>query len=148
MHLVDVYRSGVVIPGALEFLYWLVAQRLEEPVGNISHSKMPTATEHRAFVEGRPFIHWFLIEVEGEWVGYISSTDRNEIGIVILKDHRGHGYATEAIKELLAYYPPLPAAPSVRLGQYIANINPGNSASIALFSGLGFKHIQQTYASS
>ncbi len=29
--------------------------------------------------------------------------------------------------------------------RYLANINPRNDASIAMFQGLGFTHIQNTY---
>jgi hypothetical protein len=45
-------------------------------------------------------------------------------------------------------HPPLLAIKGQRPGCYVAHINPNNPASIALFIGLGAKHVQNTYAFS
>ena len=150
IRLVDVYQGTGVAPGAIEFLYQLIEQRMTEPEVNIS-ATMPTLEQHRQFVHRRPFRCWYLIEVEcpvsgAGWVGYVSATQRNEIGVVLLKEHRGQGFGAQAVRTLLDLHQPLPAIPSERRGEWLANINPANEASTALFRSLGFTHIQNTYA--
>jgi hypothetical protein len=158
--LVNVYESGRIRPGAIEFLYGLVKERLEEPDTNISHRTMPTIEQHRAFMHRRPYTHWYLVETElrradiesatelpplPTWVGYISATPRNEIGIVLLKYWRGRGLGPAIVQEFIKTHDPLPAEPSVRSGSWLANIHPKNSASLHMFqSKLGGKIIQVT----
>lgn len=142
MKLVDVYADR---ERSMVFLYELIKERMTEPEVNIS-ATMPTWQQHRQFVCRRPYRHWYLIEVDGAWVGYVSATDRNEIGIVVLKAHRGKGYGPEAVKAFTDKHAPLPAIPSQRSGRWLANINPKNERSIAMFEKLGFKHLQNTYA--
>ena len=141
MRLVDVYESL----GAGEFLYRLLAER---PSGaNISHATMPSLEKHLRFVEGRPYRLWLMIESDdGERLGAIYATDRNEIGIFVAAAHQRQGHAATALRLFMSEHEPLPAIASVRAGRWLANIAPGNEASIALFRGLGFAKIQETYA--
>lgn len=141
----NVYQAGKIAAGAVEFLFELIQERMTEPEVNIS-ATMPTIEQHRQFVHRRPYRAWYLIENDdGERVGYVSVTDRNEIGIVLLKAHRRKGYGSAAVLELMRQVEPLPPVPSVRRGAWIANINPANKASIAMFESLGARHIQNTY---
>ena len=156
--LVDVYSGTGVTPGAIEFLYKLIEQRMTEPEVNIS-ATMPTPEQHRQFVHRRPYRYWYLIDAgigvvidtnppmqHPVLVGYISATDRNEIGVVLLKEFRRRGFARAAITEFMLLHEPMRAEPSVRRGEWLANINPANEASKALFRSLGFTHLQETYA--
>lgn len=147
--LASVYKGdGGIARGAIEFLYELIAERMTEPEVNIS-ATMPSIEQHRQFVHRRPYRAWYLIENEdGERVGYVSATDRNEIGIVLMKAHRGKGYGPMAVKLLKEEIEPLPAMPSVRCGYWLANINPTNEKSRAMFEGLGFRLLQVTYVST
>lgn len=129
MKLVDVYET----PGAYDVLWQLLAER--EPHQSISHKAMPSAKEHHAFVESRPYLRWYLIDC-GETVGAIYLSWQREVGIGILKKYRGHNYALNALRLLIQQHP----------GRFLANIAPANSDSIKLFTGLGFKQIQSTYA--
>ena len=125
---------------------WQLLQ--ERPDGaNISHNKNTARwEEHVHFVEHHPYRSWMLIQNSfGEFVGAIYLTDKNEIGIFILKAHQRKGYAREAIRMVTSLYPPLPAISGSRRGKFVANIAPGNDVSVALFKGLGAKHIQNTY---
>jgi RimJ/RimL family protein N-acetyltransferase len=131
-----------------------VAWRLlsERPAhANISHSSMPTPEEHAAFVQNNPYRNWFVIDdttaSSGERVpvGTIYATKQNEIGIAILMEHQRKGYARRAIREFMNCVPPLPAEQGLRSGRYVANVAPGNTASIELFTGLGAKLKQLTY---
>jgi RimJ/RimL family protein N-acetyltransferase len=151
--LIDVYHGTGILPGALDFLYELMKER--EPEINISHREMPTMEQHRAFVTRRPYRFWYLVEAKDfqtrnparahPWIGYISATHANEIGIVLLKAWRFHGFGQEVVRELMRLHQPLPAAPSVRNGHWLANIAPNNLPSVAMFQKLGFRWIQATY---
>lgn len=129
--LVDVYGH----PGSEEHLYALLLER-EEHV-NISHRECPTWEQHVAFVAKRPYRHWWLIVSEEDVFGACYLTNANEIGIFVFRDHRRQGIARDTLKQVRSMFP------GERL---LANINPDNAISIALFSGLGFHHIQNTFA--
>jgi RimJ/RimL family protein N-acetyltransferase len=128
MKLVDAYTH----PEAVDLLWRLLAER--EPHQSISHRAMPTPANHRAFILSAPYPHWYVIDC-GDLVGAAYLTDRREVGISILRQHRGHQYARNALLEIMRMHP----------GPLLANINPANGASIRLFAGLGFRHIQNTY---
>jgi len=116
-------------------LYKLLGERTKDQ--SISHKEMPTMEQHIKFVDSCPYNYWYLIMVE-DVVGSVYLTYQNEIGISVLKEHRGNGYATQAIKKLMEKHP----------CQFLANINPKNKASIKLFEKLGFKKLQVTYVKS
>lgn len=158
---IDVYDGqGEPHPRAVAFLFDLIAQRMTEPEVNVS-ATMPTLADHRAFVRRWPYRFWYLVEVTPEtpdeairsggfiapvWVGYVSATRRNEIGIVLLKAHRGKGYGAQAVRMLMEKYQPLPAVPSERRGMWLANVAPGNEHSKHLFGEkLGGRLLQVTY---
>lgn len=120
--------------------WWVPLYLLDErePHENISHRKMPTLPEHEAFVRSRPYPHWYLIDTENGYAGAVYLTDRDEIGIGILRAHRRAGLAGQSIAALMQ---------RAQRPRYFANINPANEASIALFRMLGFGGpIQVTYA--
>lgn len=149
LKLLDIYGAGGIRPGALEFLYELMKER--EPEINISHRALPTFEQHRQFVTRRPYRFWYLIERQAEgredpvWIGFISATADNEIGIVIRKAYRGCGFGPQAIQMLMAVHRPNPTEPSVRTGNWVANIAPGNAHSKHVFESLGFRRIQETF---
>jgi hypothetical protein len=145
MKLVDVYQGTGILPGAIDFLYEVMAERAADPEMNISFT-MPTPEQHRQFVHRRPYRCWYLIEVEGALVGYVNATTHNEIGIFLLKKHRGKGYGEQAVRALMEKHEPLPAIPSERRGKWIANVAPSNEHSKHLFGGkLSGRLIQLTY---
>ncbi len=130
MKLASVYE----IDYAPYFLYVLLGQR--DPSENISHKSMPTIEQHVAYMASRPYIAWYLLDVEHVgYVGAIYLTSQREIGIWIHKDQRGLGYAKQAINMLMLRHP----------GRFLANIAPTNPISQSLFKGIGFKHIQNTF---
>lgn len=129
--LVDVYRT----PGAIDVCWQLLLER--DPRESISHKKMPTWQEHTNFFHGHPYEAWYLIEADGQTRGACYLTHQREIGVGVLKQHRGHGYGSKAVEQLIRAHGP---------GRFLANINPANDKSIALFAKLGFTGpIQLTY---
>lgn len=134
------------LKGAPEFLWEILRERLAEPEANISHEEMPTMAEHLAYVARQPYRAWYIIAaLGGEWIGNVSLSHHNEIGIYIRRPWRRRGYAREAIKRVLRVHEPVGRAAGDIPEGYVANINPENSASIALFTGLGAKLLQVTY---
>lgn len=144
MRLINVYE----VPEAVGVLYRLLKERAEEndPYINISHRVLPSWAQHNEFFFSHPFAIWYLIKFGVEWLGYISVTHRNEVGIVLFRKFRDMGYGTTAVKMLIEMVPPLPAIPSKCPGHFVANINPKNKRSIRMFESLGFQHVQNTYA--
>lgn len=106
---------------------------------------MPTWEEHEAFVRrmtpdtGDIYARygvWDLIEVDGEIVGSVYLSQRNEIGVSIFASKRRMGYGSQAVMKVIEEI----GAP------LLANINPANEASRRMWEKLGFKKLQETYA--
>ena len=139
MKLIDVYTSSVS-----EILYDLCKERQSEENINISF-KMPSWEQHLKFIKRKPYPYWKMI-FDNKYHGYVNSTYRNEIGIFLFKDSRGSGVGKQALELFMDTHEPLLTIDSERRNKWLANINPSNETSKELFKGLGFKHIQETYA--
>ena len=151
LKLIDVYDGMEVRKHAAQFLYELLLER--EPNGNISHKVAPTFEQHRQFVVRKPYRFWYLIErldpgPAGErlWVGTISATERNEIGVCLQKAYREKGIGPMALRMFMSAHHPLPSSATLRSGEWIANIAPGNEHSKHVFQKLGFTKLQETYS--
>lgn len=158
--LLDLYAGTNIRAGALEFLYELMKER--SPEVNISHKELPSFERHRGFVSSRPYRFWYLLAADPQpprddgfggkiafepvWVGYISATHRNEIGVILRKAYRGRGYGPEAIVEFVRLHRPNPPLDGIESGRWLANIAPENEHSRHIFQKLGFRKIQETYA--
>lgn len=132
-------HSGTSVP----LLYQLLLERPLEAC--ISHRGMPTMENHKNFVQHHPYTVWYMILTEDlqkangqltNVVGAIYLTKQDEIGICILKEFQGKGYATEAIQALMKKHP---------RREYLANVAPMNKPSHELFQGMGFELVQLTY---
>jgi RimJ/RimL family protein N-acetyltransferase len=88
---------------------------------------------------------WYLIIVEGDAVGAIEVTDRNEIGVAVFDRYKRRGYATQALRLFMDTHRPLPAIPAIRNGHWLANVAMGNKPSRLFFWKAGFRPIQETY---
>ncbi len=119
---------------------------LERPaMANISHSGMPTKSQHAYFVMNPPYVAWYVIIVKDAGVvGTIYLTQQNEIGVAILREFKRKGYAEAAILQLMKLHKPEHGIPGQRSKHFLANVSPSNKPSIALFNKLG-KVIQWTY---
>lgn len=143
MEFCDIYQTQ----NAPNILYRLMQERSHEDDSftNISHRKLPSWDEHIAFVEREFYRFWWLIEADGQFIGSLSVTWNNEIGIVLFKRFRGRGYGKTALRTLLEMIKPLPALPSERRGGWVAHVHPKNEISVGMFGSFGFKLAQQTY---
>lgn len=136
-YLINVYPNGASGPAdaaAVGLLFELLRER--EPHQNISHKRMPTWGEHCAFVMSRPYESWYYFtSLGGFMAGAVYLSKQREIGVGVLKAHRGQGLGRAAVVELMRLHP----------GRFLANVAPGNEASAKLFKSLGFNIIQHTY---
>jgi RimJ/RimL family protein N-acetyltransferase len=134
MRLISVYDYESFDDACL-LLYQLLQER--EPHQSISHKMLPGYDGHCMFVESRPYEAWYVIEVDGYPRGAVYLSKQREIGIAILKGQRGRGYGFDAVHQLMRQHP----------GRFLWNVNPENTASIALAHKLGFslRPIQHTY---
>jgi len=139
VRLVDVYE----VAEAAELLYRLMRERPAE--STIAHRRTPSMEEHRSFMAAKPYRAWCLVQAGGRYVGAVTLTPNNEVGVFIFQEFQRRGYARAALQELLRAYQPLPAIPAARPGYFVANVNPKNEASIRLFTSLGGRHIANTY---
>lgn len=136
--MIELIDVNVATEHAVGLLYALLVER--DPEVNISHRQMPTMTQHEKFLRENPYLGWYLIKAEtdgmyGPFVGATYLTRRREIGVFILREHRRKGYAGAAVQQMLLKYP----------GRMLANINPKNEASLALFAKFNAKPLQHTY---
>lgn len=118
----------------LRILYNLLAERT--PDQSISHKRMPTWEEHRAFVLSVPHPVWYLVfNRSATPVGSVYLTRQREIGVSIFRRYHRAGYGRAAVVELMRRHP----------GRFLANVAPGNVASMRLWESLGGRQIQVTY---
>lgn len=132
MNLVSIYTR----PDRAKVLYDLLAER--RPSESISHQGMPTFDEHIRFIQSKPYEAWYFIE-NGETLGSCYLSKQNEIGVFVFARHRGHGYGKWAVEAIMTKH---------GKRRYLANINPQNVRSAAMFKTLGFGLLQHTYGRS
>jgi len=120
---------------AVSFLYELLRQRDIDTV-SLSHRVMPTVEYHIEFYRSKPYRWWFIILANGERVGAIYLTPKEEIGIDIRKDCQRFGYGEWAVREVIDTYS----------GGHpvFANVNPKNTPSLEMFRKIGFVDFQVT----
>lgn len=143
MKLIDIYS----IPYREEMLYQLLKER--DNTSNISHSRLPGMREHVEFVNSKPYSWWCFIITDGSpahgIVGAAYMTPNNEVGIQILKQYRRRGYGFAALQWILKEAAPNSPIPSIRPGELLFNVKPGNKAGIGLLQKAGLKLRQITY---
>jgi len=115
-------------------ILWDLLLERDESV-NISHRQMPTWDQHQEFIESRPYKSWYFV-CDPSPVGACYLTNADEIGAFIFKQHHKKGYGRFAIKQIMELH---------GKRRYLANIAPQNDPSRFLFTGLGFKLLQNTY---
>jgi hypothetical protein len=123
----------------LKYLYDVLKERLQEPLTNISHTKLPSWEDHVSFVlERSHYIHHYVIvnrDLPTDCMGVLYCTENNELGIYISMSYRRRGLATYVLDYFLYSCP----------GTYTAHINPANISSQVFFIKSGFTPLQYTY---
>ena len=110
---------------------------------NISHTYMPTYTEHCTFVENNPYRFWYFAEKDGQIIGTIYITFENNIGINLITLNKDDYLGS--LKLIFSLHRPFPSQSSVSSKHFTVNVNPNNFYLINALNELGAKHIQNTY---
>ena len=129
MKLIDVYKHK----NSAELLYQLLQEREQHQC--ISHKELPSLINHLRFVDSKPYLAWYLVELGGTVIGATYLTRQREIGIFLFREHQGKSLGAKAVQLLMDTHP----------GKFLANIAPTNPGSSEFFKNLGFKLIQHTY---
>ena len=114
-------------------LYQLLCER--EPYVNISHSRMPTWSQHVKYLESKPHKSWIVAYDEDLPVGAMYVTKDNEIGTFVLREYMRKGYATQMTDYIK----------SITTGTLYANVAPLNYDSQKYCEKMGFKLKQLVY---
>ena len=105
----------------VEILYDFLSRRKHK----ISHDQMPTYDQHRAFVRNHPYLSWYLIKVNSNYIGDFYVTDKNTIGINILDNFLSEKLPL-LIDRIKSEFVPLPAIKSIRGKFFSINVAPSN----------------------
>tara|TARA_Y100001968_G_C19260693_1_gene669097 strand:- start:476 stop:919 length:444 start_codon:yes stop_codon:yes gene_type:complete len=111
---------------------------------NISHSSMPTYSEHCNFVQNNPYRFWYFVEKNSKIIGTIYITYENNIGINLINPEKDHYF--ESLKLIFSKHKPLPPKNSIISKYFIINSNPNNINLINALNELRTDHIQNSYA--
>ena len=118
----------------VKFLFDLLKER--DPRANISHSKMPTYSQHTKFIKSKPYSKWYIILKSKQKIGSIYLSKNDEIGIFLSKKFQGRNVGNFTLNELMKKNP---------RKRFLANVNPKNKKSISFFKNNNFKLIQYTF---
>lgn len=127
IELVDIYLNQ---PGDCfaAFLYKLLAERKVSE--SISHKHHPTWEQHKAFVQSKPYLGWYVIADDDELIGTCYITKYREVGIWLMPSAKGKGAGKAAMRQLLAMYP----------GRVFTNTSLYNDGAKAFYEKMGFRH--------
>lgn len=93
---------------------------LSERSSSISHSKVPSLEEHQSFVLNHPYLAWYFIRKNKDWLGTCYVTDQNTIGVNAQFEDKDD--FSGALGLVLARHSPLPEIKSVRAPNFIVNV--------------------------
>lgn len=130
-------------PAHVAVLYQILHERPQKAC--ISHERMPTLKEHKAFVAHHPYRVWYLIQVGEEVVGEVNAAWDNSVGISLLAKYRDKGYGGKAMRVFLETHQPAKAIPGQRNGHWLAHIALTNPMAKCFFRDLGFTPLQETW---
>lgn len=110
----------------------------------ISHAGQPGYDAHRAFVFAHPYRAWYIVADGDGPSGAVYLTDRNEVGINMVR-----GLGPDTVRAVLDYvrgaHEPLPPVASVRGAGFFVNVPMSDDALRAALGALGHVEIQTTF---
>lgn len=132
----------IVIPtlAQIETLY----AQLKNRSHNISHKILPSFDEHTEFVHNYPYREWIIMKDNGRAIGNVYIHFDNSIGL-----HFESSKYFDRVDEVLRFVNtsclPLPAQPSMRIGEFFFRVSPDNRLLQERLSILGFREVERTY---
>ena len=135
------YELVVDDSNQLSVLYELLKKRNH----GISHSSMPSFSQHRKFVKSKPYRAWYIVVCSEIPVGTFYLSNENVVGINI-KDDLIRDLLPNVMSYILKKYKPLQEIKSVRAARFICNIPPKNIILRDTFDQLNQELLQLTYS--
>jgi|TARA_B100000959_G_C14753927_1_gene530400 hypothetical protein len=123
----------------IEVLYSLLKKRAHK----ISHINLPKFQEHKNFALNHPYIAWYLIQMNGEWVGTVYLLENNTISFFL--EIQTYETVQQTLRWMLDNHSPLPGIPSERNANFIFNAPITNNSLQSILNDLGAQEVQITY---
>jgi hypothetical protein len=114
---------------------------------NISHKAAPNFAEHSQFVHRHPYREWLIVKDGESFIGSVYIKFDNAIGL-----NYDSSVSTEQIRAIFEYifesFEPMPAIPSVRVGNFFLNVASSNALLQETLVKLGFSEVERTFVNS
>jgi len=123
----------------IKILYQLLKNREH----NISNVSLTDFNSHIKFVKKHPYRAWYLIKLNGKYIGSTYIMESNCIGISLISDVLNFPKIVELVSRK---HKPLKEIKSVRPPGFYINIAPNNKKIEMQLKKLGAKKIQLTYS--
>lgn len=110
----------------------------------ISHKNLPSFDDHTNFVRHHPYREWVIVKDNGRAIGNLYIHFDNSIGL-----HFESSKYFDRVNEVLRFVNtsslPLPAEPSVRIGEFFFRVSSDNRLLQEKLSVLGFREVERTF---
>lgn len=116
---------------------------LENRTHSISHKKLPTFVEHDVFVKNNPYLFWFLIKKNENFIGTIYIKDDNSIGLNI--ENPDSDIIVSCINFIYKNFTPKPAKLSLVPDYFYINISASNKELIEIMDNLRLQKLQISF---
>ncbi|QDC47516.1 hypothetical protein FIT76_04240 [Candidatus Methylopumilus universalis] len=113
---------------------------------NISNTKNPEFADHKKFVISHPYRIWYLVKVNGKYIGSVYILKNNAIGVSI--ENHEKKFLFWLLDLLRKKHKPLKEIKSVRPPYFYVNCPPKNLPFILALEHSGFKEVQRAYSIS
>ena len=118
--------------------------QLEKRVHNISHTHIPSFKEHEKFVLNHPYREWFILMDKDRAIGNVYIQFDNSIGLHF-DSPKNFDKVFEVLRLIKISFLPLPAMPSVRIGEFFFRVPSGNHLLQERLSILGFHEVERVF---
>jgi len=110
----------------------------------ISHKILPSFVEHTRFVLHHPYREWVIVKDNGRAIGNVYIHFDNSIGLHI-ESPKYFDRVDEVLRFVNTSFLPLPAEPSVRIGEFFFRVSSDNRLLQEKLSILGFREVERTF---
>jgi len=110
----------------------------------ISHKILPSFVEHTRFVLHHPYREWVIVKDNGRAIGNVYIHFDNSIGLHF-ESPKYFDRVDEVLRFVNTSFLPLPAEPSVRIGEFFFRVSSDNRLLQEKLSILGFREVERTF---
>ena len=121
----------------------ILFELLKERKYNISHNKLPDFQDHKRFVYNHPYISWFIVKRNSEFLGSFYIKSDNSIGLNLIV------HSQEIVEKIIDYiknnFKPSKAFPSLVPSYFYLNISSQNFELKAILEKMKINTLQVSY---